>query len=338
LARITINGVTVDPAKQHAALGAANLLSADASKSNFILVQTKGPVAAAQRQQLADLGVEILEYAPEDTYICRYMPADLSKIRALPFVAWVNVYLHVFKISPRLRPAAAANALTLAPVQSSMSKERVTVEIVLHKDSMTDAVRNQIASAAGMDPTQIQAGRDKIRLIVEQRRLDAIAAIDEVHHIEKYYPPRLANNIARGILNADQAQAAGTMRGEGQIVCVADTGFDRGAIDDVHPAFEGRVLRLYALGRANASDPDGHGTHVCGSVLGDLTARDGAIIRGTAPAARLVMQSVLDSEGGLIPTASLILLDCPLPPVPATRASRKDESQGACEADTQRCD
>jgi serine protease AprX len=34
-------------------------------------------------------------------------------------------------------------------------------------------------------------------------------------------------------------------------------------------------------------------------VLGDLTASDGAIIRGTAPAARLVMQSVLDSEGGL---------------------------------------
>jgi hypothetical protein len=60
------------------------------------------------------------------------------------------------------------------------------------------------------------------------------------------------------------------------------------------------VVRLYALGRSNAaSDPDGHGTHVCGSVLGDLTARDGTIIRGAAPAARLVMQSVLDSSGGL---------------------------------------
>jgi hypothetical protein len=99
---------------------------------------------------------------------CRYVPADLSKIRALPFVAWVNVYLHVFKISPRLRPAAAANALTLAPVPASISKDRVTVEIVLHKDSMTDAVRNQIAAAAGVDPTQLQAGRDKIRLTVER--------------------------------------------------------------------------------------------------------------------------------------------------------------------------
>jgi subtilisin family serine protease len=77
------------------------------------------------------------------------------------------------------------------------------------------------------------------------------------------------------------------MRGEGQIVCVCDTGFDRGVTNDVHPAFEGRVVRLYALGRPHAAtDPNGHGTHVCGSVLGDLTAHDGTIIRGTAPAAR----------------------------------------------------
>jgi serine protease AprX len=297
LARITINGVTIDPAKQNTALAAANLLSADASKSNFILVQANGPLTAAQRQQLTDLGVEILEYVPEDTYVCRYLPADLSNIRALPFVAWVNVYMHVFKISPRLRPAA--NALTLTPVNPSLSKDRVTVEVVLHKGGMTDAVRNRIAAAAGVDPSQIPAGRGKVRLTVEQRRLDAIAAIDEVHHIERYYPPRLANSIARGILRADQAQANGSMQGEGQIVCVADTGFDQGATNDVHPAFEGRVLRLYALGRNNASDPDGHGTHVCGSVLGDLTADDGTIVRGTAPAARLVMQSVLDPDGGL---------------------------------------
>jgi serine protease AprX len=297
MARITINGITIDPIKQHPALAAANLLSPDASKSNFILVQTKGPLTPAQRQQLADLGVEILEYVPDDTYVCRYLPADLSKIRTLPFVEWVNVYLHVFKISPRLRPAA--NALALAPVAPSLSKDRVTVEVVLHKDGMTDAIRNRIAAAAGVDPSQVQAGRGKIRLTVAQQRLDAIAAIDEVHHIEKYYPPRLANNIARGIVHADQAQAGGSMQGEGQIVCVADTGFDRGATDNVHPAFEGRVLRLYALGRDNASDPEGHGTHVCGSVLGDLTADDGTIIRGTAPAARLVMQSVLDPDGGL---------------------------------------
>jgi serine protease AprX len=299
LSRITINGITIDPIRDAPALAAANLSSADASGSNFILVQVKAPLAKTERSQLEALGVEILEYVPENTYICKYTPSDLGRIRALPFVAWANVYLRGFKVSPALRPASAANMFSLAPAAGAISKDRVTVEIVTQKNSMTDAVRDKIAAAAGVDPSQMQTGQDKVRATVEERRLDAIAAIDEVRSIEKYFSPQTYNDVARGILTADQAQAAGTMRGEGEIVCVCDTGFDKGDLADVHPAFTGRVVRLYPLGRNVASDPDGHGTHVCGSVLGDGVAEDGTVIRGTAPAARLVMQSVLDSQGGL---------------------------------------
>ena len=197
-----------------------------ASGSNFILVQVKTPLAKAERSQLETLGVEILEYVPENTYNCKYTPSDLGRIRALPFVAWANVYLRGFKVSPALRPASAANMFSLAPAAGSISKDRVTVEIVTQKNSMTDAVRDKIAAAAGVDASQVQTGQDKIRVTVEERRLDAIAAIDEVRHIEKYFPPQTYNDIARGILTADQAQAAGTM--EGEIVCVCDTGFDKG--------------------------------------------------------------------------------------------------------------
>ncbi len=89
--------------------------------------------------------------------------------------------------------------------------------------------------------------------------------------------------------------------GEGQLVAVGDTGFDQGSTNHVHPAFAGRVVKLYALGRnGDASDPDGHGTHVCGSVLGDGNSPAmGGVIQGTAPKAKLVMQSFLDGSGGL---------------------------------------
>ena len=203
MAPITINGISIDPTKNAQALAAAQLTSPDASGSDFILVQATGPLTPAQRARLQRLGAEILEYVPENTYICRYQPTYLSPIRALPFVSWVNVYLRGFKISPALRPAAAANLLSLAPASKALSKENVTVEVVVQKGSMSDAVRNQIAAAAGVDASQLQAGRDKVWVTVEERRLDDLAAIDQVRNIEKYFPPRPLNNIARGILAAD---------------------------------------------------------------------------------------------------------------------------------------
>jgi hypothetical protein len=279
-----------------------NLASDDSSSSNFILVQTKTPLTEAQRAQMTQLGATILEYVPENTYICHYPPSDLDRIRSLPFVSWANIYLTGFKVASSLRPnptPADKNLLTATPLDT-LSKDTVTVDIVLQKGVATDTVREKIANAAGLTPETLKVGRNKIRLTVQRRQLRDIAAIDEVRSIEPYFPPKLANNVARQILHADEVQSAGSFMGSGQIVAVADTGFDKGVTSNVHPAFTGRVLKLYPLGRpGNASDPNGHGTHVAGSVLGDGTMQDGTRVRGTAPEAQLVLQSVLDSGGHL---------------------------------------
>lgn len=211
-------------------------------------MQTTRPLTPADRTELAALHVEILEYVPQDTYICKYVPADLGPIRTLPFVAWVNTYMREFKIAPSLRPATAASALAFAPNPPLLSKEPVTVEVVLQKNAMSDAVRDAIAQAVGVTAASLQAGGGKVRLTVPEGRLAAIVAIDAVRHIEKHFTPRLSNNVARGILAVDPVQAAGTSRGEGQIFCVCDTGFDNGATANVHPAFTGRVVKLCALG------------------------------------------------------------------------------------------
>ena len=81
---------------------------------------------------------------------------------------------------------------------------------------------------------------------------------------------------------------------------VADTGFDRGSRTDVHPAFKGRVVRLYALGRPNkANDPDGHGTHVSGIIAGNGYDSHGSRA-GIAPGAHIVSLKVLDAQGRVI--------------------------------------
>ena len=73
-------------------------------------------------------------------------------------------------------------------------------------------------------------------------------------------------------MKADVTISGTACQSEGQVACVADTGFDNGKPVGSHPAFAGRVAKLYALGRPDtgkADDPDRHGTHVSGSVLGN---------------------------------------------------------------------
>lgn len=136
MALITINGISLDPVAESAALRAAALESPDASQSNYVLIQTTGPLADDQKAQLADLGVEIQEYVPESTYLCRYVPSDLTPIRELPFVAWANVYLEGFKIAPALRPAPpdATASVLAASVPRSPSRKPREVDVVLHPD------------------------------------------------------------------------------------------------------------------------------------------------------------------------------------------------------------
>jgi hypothetical protein len=134
-----------------------------------------------------------------------------------------------------------------------------------------------------------------------------------VRVIEEVLPAKLHNNVAGQILNAQIVVNETTYEGAGQVIVVADAG----STVDTHPAFTGRVARLYSLGRPSTGktdDPNGHGTHVCGSALGDGTSASmGGAIRGTAPKATLVVQSLIDPTGTLggIPTD---LTDLFLPP------------------------
>ena len=307
MALITINGVSLDPQAQAVGLQAAGLEAASAAASDYILIQTRGPLTSQQKDQLAALGVVIHEYVPERTYVCGYRPEDLEVIRRLPFVTWANVYLRGFKIPPSLRPPAPLLEAAILPAAAGPKPSRKPrrIDVVLHDDvDPSDAgLQARVAAAAGIDPATLETGRRKMRITVPEDALDRLAALDEVHHLEEAPTRQLFNNVARKILNADVLVNGTSYRGHGQVIAVADTGFDKGSTADVHPAFTGRVARLYALGRTSpvrANDPNGHGTHVAGSVLGAGHSEGmGGAIEGTAPEATLVLQSTLDPHGSL---------------------------------------
>ena len=319
MADITINGITVDPLAQPSAglatasesvdVALAALKTATAelpvTDTNYVLVQVAQPLTATQRGALEAVGATVLEYVPENSYVCHFVPPNLAPVRQLAFVVWAGPYLRGFKIAAQLLPINATNRMSLAvaaagpaPVHSTMPQ---TIDLLFHRDVDAVAAAEKVAQIAGLDPDEVKPAGNKVRIVVAQSRLSELARIDEVRTIEPVVPVKLHNDIARRILGVDLVNPGPLpFEGDGQVVAVADTGFDKGHTTNVHPAFAGRVSKLYALGRKKSNDPHGHGTHVAGSVLGDgNSATLGHRVRGTAPHARLVLQSLLDSAGGL---------------------------------------
>ncbi len=156
-----------------------------------------------------------------------------------------------------------------------------------------DAVR-------ALGATVVRAGGDRLVVQASLDLLPALAALPMVREVNPFEPRQLNNNVATGLMRADVVQTDFGLDGANQIVAVADTGLDTGVNDaTMLDDFQGRIVNIFALGRpGNASDPDGHGTHVAGSVLGN-GANSNQRVRGTAPAARLVFQSIMDNGGNL---------------------------------------
>lgn len=84
MATITVNGNSINPTD-------TNRTSRDAKDSNFIYVQCYHDLSIEDKRRMIDMGVEIQEYVSEYTYLCRYLPDDLERIRALSFVRTANV-------------------------------------------------------------------------------------------------------------------------------------------------------------------------------------------------------------------------------------------------------
>jgi hypothetical protein len=185
-------------------------------------------------------------------------------------------------------------------------------------EQSTEHLIQAVAEAAHVHPTTLKATNNCLRLVVQDQYLNAVANVDEVRAIVPVIDAKLYNNVARNIMMGrgnrtdfeDLKRGDLALDGQGEFVAVADTG-----VDAAHAVFKGRIHDQQAWGRLSrpgrpggpavaerTDDPRGHGTHVCGSVLGDGTYKTptgNTVVCGTAPKAKLVIQSILDDNGGL---------------------------------------
>ena len=273
--------------------------------TNYIVLETKNPIQRVEKRKLQELSVDLQQYLGGNTWLCRYEPADITPLLTESFVELVKPYPSHLKIQPSLNPSGSDAA------------EVRTVDVIMHNRADDSAVElsDRIQKLAGVDQSNMDIRREEsiIRLTVRKDKLVEIAKIDSVGSIEEVHKLKFCNNIAREIIHADSKALSHDLsfKGNNQLITVADSGFDKGDAEHPHQAFTGRVTKLVPIGRpTKTNDPHGHGTHVCGSVLGSGTSESmGGQIQGTAPEATLVLQSLIADSGELFGNSQKTLVD-----------------------------
>jgi hypothetical protein len=303
--QLRLKSGTFDPLAHSSLAAAAPETNATTNSRALFLIQFVGPVQEAWKTNVERAGVRLYGYIPDYAFIARLGDATPEQMQQLPFVRWVGPYQPVYKLDAELADVAP------------QSDGKQTVDIQTLPDADLPALAQQVEEWGGTILAQSHnelAGY--LRAELAPVRFPDVAAADGVLWIAPFLAPSLQNNISGGgIIQANAVRSTLGLYGQGQVVGVADSGLDTGNLSTLHPDVRGRVRKAYCLGRTNPcdwSDPNGHGTHVVGSVLGNGAASGSntaahsynTSLAGVAPEAELVLQSILDNSNGLsgIPT------------------------------------
>lgn len=296
------------------------------SGRSYYLLQLAGPMHPDWKRRLERQGVRFWQTIDENVYLVEVNSAKLDGLKAFDFVESVSAYQPYMKVNPTLLTEEVKKSITpltgVTLIETTTTKKKpeepknglnlATKKIVLVDEKEVGNLelilfysRDQIAvvdAARAAGAKVIKAAGDVIVVYAPLDLVPRLAAIPQVKEVNPYSRPTLQNNIATGLIRADILRNNHDLDGSGQIVAIADTGLDTGVNDaTMLDDFEGRIEDIFALSPSrpgDASDPHGHGTHVAGSVLGSGDNSNGRV-RGMAPAARVVFQSIGDATGGL---------------------------------------
>ena len=264
------------------------------------LVQFDDVVQEEWKAALEAAGAKVKGYVPENAYLVAATPQQIAAIGAQAHVSYVGEFLPEYKRAAKVR--AKLSRVASAKEIDSASACRV----LLFSGEDLAAVVRKIESLTG--GTVMVAEGEQIRTELTAAQVEEVTGWGEVQWIEPYTRPRLWNDVAvrTNMMNVSNVWTTLGLTGAGQTIAVADTGLDSGNTGTLHPDFTNRVTGFgWSNGSYSASyswaDYDAHGSHVCGSVLGNGTMSTGRY-KGVAYEANLVIQGTQEDLSG-IPTA-----------------------------------
>ncbi len=274
-----------------------------ATEGEAWLVQLPVPVSESDRSALETLGVELYQYIPNNAFICRIPDGSESLVSASTATVWTGRYHPAYKINRNL-------------VGTS-----VPVEVIVLGFPWADgeALVAQL-QAIGLQVMDWSAGHVNVyvRGAVDASRIDDIAALDHVYHIERWIRPVLHNSNAQWVM---QTNSSGNrrlwtlgLRGQNQVISTSDSGirtshnmFRDPAVTistfGNYPTHRKIIAYIQATSSCAFGDCSGayyHGTHTGGSVCGDDSyVGGGSSYDGMAYECKNYFVDIGTSTGGL---------------------------------------
>jgi len=266
------------------------------------------PVPTEWFYELDDAGIDCLSFLPPNGFQCELSGHSPSELEELEVEGIVQLD-PVDKIREDLVRSLTGVTPTIANPHASEGK--AIVDMVLSGYTLPENVGQRtdvdIKSLSGRYSTAF----------VETSGVLWLAEQPEIEWIETRPYYTAVNTVAGTIIHSDDTQDSTKMSnadsswsaldGSGIIVTVGDSGIDNGVNNSgMHPDFADHIKGILSWPKTfctytapgvpgascddGADDDNGHGTHVAGSVLGDGTDSNGAIV-GIAPEAQLLFHS-----------------------------------------------
>lgn len=284
----------------------------------FFVVQFHEKVSESFKSQLVDRGFEIRGYLPEDALIVKGESQDATWLADLDTnIRAIVPYLPQWKFSRDLAENSfKGNQAERLLIQTF---EKTDVESVV-SDLKTFPQVSIVGT--GSNVVVVDANLSHLARISEVQGIQWIQALPFLQTMELQdkqamspskptkpspycegiqpgQPPAITGyETGTRILNFEAAWQRG-FTGEGQTVAVADTGLDSGKMQtlnkDLSNTKNGYPMSMLLFGLPIGqtwADPQGHGTHVAGSVAGQAHNHSSDMLRGGAFGAELVAEGM----------------------------------------------
>jgi hypothetical protein len=283
-------------------------------------VQFIGPIKKGWLTKVKKAGGEPRAPYEGFSYVVRMDKKALAAVASLPVVRWVGHLPHRARIATGTRRRAEGGRRRQA-IEAAVPRTYIRSGVYTVQFFGPEDLSKGLAAVRKLGFKILDRPHDQRLLIVEslkpesarQAQLDRLAAVHGVREIRERAIKRPSNDVSAGLVGAPVVMGAGfNLSGDGETICVCDTGLDTGDSATIHPDFRGRIAAIRSFpitrdfapfiknpgGNDGPSDRDsGHGTHVAGSVLGDGVSSIGLSglvgpIRGLSYKARLIFQAV----------------------------------------------